>query len=401
MVSRRILPGVTWVLVLAGIFHAGLAIKSFSQEPVQPFKVTIKDDKPTVQLVESTLKIDPTIHAQVNGGGGMMINLRVNNQTMHLGNINTVVKVDNQVFQPGNFGGGFRANQPLPKKPGGKPRVGFMSVAEFNKISITQTVEVVPTVPAKGAKVRRQDSAMVTYLVENKDNRPHQVGLRVWFDVFIVNNDGALFAAPNKPGKILDGVELKDKDVPDYLQFLQVPNLQNPGFVAHMTYDFGKAFERPNRVILTSLGGAFNPNGWDMMVFQAGGDSAMGFYWDPKELTPGKKRNLAYGYGQGICPKLQGDGEFNVALGGSFEPGKVFTISAYVQDPFPGQTLTLELPDSMERVEGKARQPVPAPDDNGHTMVLWKARVLRTGDFHLRVHSSSGVSHGKMISVTR
>ena len=61
-----------------------------------------------------------------------------------------------------------------------------------------------------------------------------------------------------------------------------------------------------------------------------------------------------------------------------------FTISAYVQDPFPGQTLTLELPDSMERVEGKLRQPVPLPDANGYTMVLWKARVLRPGDFHIR-----------------
>jgi hypothetical protein len=396
MVSRRSL-GIGSVLVLAVM--CGLVVSGFSQEPVQPYKVTIKDDKPAVQLVESSLPVDKTVHAQVTGGG-MMIQLRVNNRTMHLGQIQTVVKIDNQVIQPNQFGG-FRANMPLPKKPGGKARNGFMSVSNFNKISITQTVEVVPTIPPKGAKVRRQDSIMVNYVVENKDNRPHQVGLRVWFDVYIVNNDGALFAAPNKPGKILDGVELKDKDVPDYLQFLQQPNLQNPGFVAHMTYNFGKGFEMPNRVILTSLRGAFNPNGWDMMVFQAMGDSAMGFYWDPKELAPGKKRNLAYGYGQGICPKPMGDGEFNLAMGGSFEPGKIFTISAYVQDPFPGQTLTLELPESMERVEGKASQPVPAPDADGHTMVLWKARVLRTGDFHLRVRSSSGITHGKVISVTR
>jgi hypothetical protein len=395
MVSRSSL-GICLVLVLAVM--CGLVVSGFSQEPVQPYKVTIKDDKPAVQLVESSLPIENAVHAQVSGGG-MMIQLRVNNQTMHLGQIQTVVKIDNQVIQPNQFGG--RQNQPLPKKPGGKARNGFMTGVEFNKIAITQMVEVVPTIPRKGAKVRRQDSIMVNYVVENKDNRPHQVGLRVWFDVYIVNNDGALFAAPNKPGKILDGIELKDKDVPDYLQFLQQPNLQNPGFVAHMTYNFGKGFEMPNRVILTSLGGAFNPNGWDMMVFRAMGDSAMGFYWDPKELAPGKKRNLAYGYGQGICPKPMGDGEFNLAMGGSFEPGKIFTISAYVQDPFPGQTLTLELPESMERVEGKASQPVPAPDADGHTMVLWKARVLRTGDFHLRVRSSSGITHGKMISVTR
>jgi hypothetical protein len=398
----RIHGSFCWIVVLAGL--CGLAVSAgLSDEPKQLFKVTIKDDKPASApvIIESTLPIENGVHAQVSGAGGMGITLRVNNQTMHLGLINTVVKIDNQVFQNGKFGGLNRANMPLPKKPGGKARIGFMSVSRFGQITITQTVEVVPTLPAKGAKKRRLDSIMVTYQVENKDNRPHQVGLRVWFDVFIVNNDGALFAAPNKPGKILDGVELKDKDVPDYLQFLQVPNLRNPGFVAHMTYDFGKTFERPNRVILTNLGGAFNPNGWDMGVMQAGGDSAMGFYWDPKEVAPGKKRMLAYGYGQGICPKPQGDGEFNVALGGSFEPGKVFTIAAYVQDPFLGQTLTLELPDSMERVEGKIQQPVPAPDANGNTLIMWKARVLRTGEFKLRVRSRCGISHGKIINVTR
>src|SRR5713101_4521437 len=122
MVSRHSLCGVCWVLVLAGL--CGLAVSGFSQEPVQPVKVTIKDDKPAVKLVESTLPIAPGLHAQVSGQG-MMVNLRVNNQTMHLGNIQTVVKIDNQVFQPGNNMGGFPRNLPLPKKPGGKVRNGF------------------------------------------------------------------------------------------------------------------------------------------------------------------------------------------------------------------------------------------------------------------------------------
>jgi 5-hydroxyisourate hydrolase-like protein (transthyretin family) len=90
-----------------------------------------------------------------------------------------------------------------------------------------------------------------------------------------------------------------------------------------------------------------------------------------------------------------------VGLGGSFEPGKLFTVTAHVLDPAPGQSLTLELPAGMERVEGKERQPVPAIDEDGNTMVLWKARVLNTGRFNLRIHSSTGIIQTKIITITR
>jgi hypothetical protein len=33
-------------------------------------------------------------------------------------------------------------------------------------------------------------------------------------------------------------------------------------------------------------------------------------------------------------------------------------------------------------------------------MVLWKARVLNTGTFNVRVHSSTGVTQGKIIAIT-
>jgi len=387
--------------ILFGVF--GLTLAGTTQEPARgPVRVKIVDDKPSIVNVEPTLPIEPGQHVQVNGQNNMMVNLRVDNKMMHLGFIQTVLKIDGQVMQPGNFPGRMIAqNQALPQKPGSRKRTGFMSIYEVNKVQITQLVEVVPTKAPKGGSKRRLDAIMVRYLVDNKDARPHQVGVRVWMDMFLVNNDGALFAAPNKPGQILDGIELKGKDVPDYLQVLEVPNLQNPGFVAHFTYNFGRTIERPDRVILTNLGGAFG-NGWEMQVFKAMGDSAMGFYWDPKEVAPGRKRSLAYGYGQGICPSPGGDGQFAVALAGSFEPGKLFTISAYVQDAGPGQILTLELPPGMERMEGKERQPVPAiTGEEGSSMVLWKARVLRTGEFPVRIRSSSGITQTKIISISR
>ena len=379
---------------LVAIFSVTTAGLSQGPAPTSPVTVTIQDEKPVV--VESNQGIDPRQRVQLNAQGNMMINLRVDNQTMHLGFIQTMFHIDGQVMFPGNPPGQLVIqNQPLPKTKSGKQRTGFVSAYKIHNMLITQVVEVVPT-KAKPGKKRQLDAVMVRYYIDNKDDKPHTVGIRIFMDVFIVDNDGALFAAPNQPNKILNGVELKGKQVPDYLQFLQRPDLKNPGFVAHMTYNFGKAFAMPDRVVLTRLGAFINQ--WDLAAQQAG-DSAMGFYWDPKEIKAKSKRAMAYAFGQGIAPNPDGDGTMALVLGGSFEPGKLFTVAAYVQDPAFGQSLTLELPAGMQRVEGKESQPV-AMDDDGNSMVLWKARVLRPGQFSLRVRSSTGVTQSKIITIS-
>jgi len=393
---RRTLLSLTAGCLAVVITLAGTAQEPRGQPPVQ---VKITDEKPVVVDVEQTGPIDPTQHVQLQNQGNMMVVVRVDNQTLHLGAIQTLFKIDNQVMYPGNPPGRMTAfNQPLGKGRNGKPRVGSRSVYEVGKLSITQEVEVIAT-KAKPGQKRRLDSVLVNHIVENKDDKAHTIGMRIFMDVYIVNNDGALFAAPNQPGKVLDGVELKDKNVPDYVQFLQVPNLKAPGFVAHMTLNFGRNFEKADRVVLTSLGA--QQDQWNVGVQMAGGDSAMAVFWEPKEIKAGTKRQLCYAYGQGIAPTPEAEGQFAVVLGGSFEPGKLFSLGAVIQDPAPGQSLALELPSGMELVEGKERQPVPAINEEGNSMVLWKARVLNTGNFTVRVRSSSGVTQTKLISIAR
>jgi hypothetical protein len=90
----------------------------------------------------------------------------------------------------------------------------------------------------------------------------------------------------------------------------------------------------------------------------------------------------------------------SVVLGGSFAPGKLFTVAAYIQEPAFGQSLTLELPAGMERIEGKQCQPV-VMDEGGNSLVLWKARVQRTGKYTLRVRSSTGVTQSKIITISQ
>src|SRR5262249_55031326 len=145
---------------------------------------------------------------------------------------------------------------------------------------------------------RQMDTLLIRYLIENKDTQPHDVGVRVRIDTFCWTNDGCLFASPEKhPGKLLDGVTLKGKDVPDYMQILQNNDLRNPGWVAHFTFKVGR-YDSPSRVACTRHGAG--ENGWDVQVIQAMGDSDVVFYWDPVKIPAGGKRELAFAHGQGI-----------------------------------------------------------------------------------------------------
>ena len=109
----------------------------------------------------------------------------------------------------------------------------------------------------------------------------------------------------------------------------------------------------------------------------------MSIYWDPTEIKPNAKRELAFAFGGGVASSLENEGRVKLDLAGSFEPGKLFTINAFVSDPAQGQNLTLELPAGMELVSGKETQPVPAVDGEGNCLVQWQARVLRHGKFAL------------------
>ncbi len=243
------------------------------------------------------------------------------------------------------------------------------------------------------------NTVLITYTIENKSSKPQSVGARVCMDTFVIDNDGCLFAAPTHPKKVLDGVVLKDKTLPPYVQMLQRPNIDNPGYVSHLTLDIGGRYEKMDKVVLSSLQVGFGD--WDMPVAQANGDSAISAYWAIKEMKPGTKRELAYAYGEGVAVRAESEGRFQLALGGSFEPGKVFTISAVVADPALGQTLVLELPKGMQRLEGKEVQPVAVMSDGQESStVLWKARVENPGEYTIRVRSSTGITLSKVVTIT-
>jgi hypothetical protein len=312
------------------------------------------------------------------------------------GSIVTAFRINGMTSFPGNA-----FSVPLGKDKSGKARRGFTTTAVQRGIKFKQTVEVIPTKPvgkpAPGQR-RRMDTVLVRYVIENSTNIPADVGLRVRIDTYNVDNDGCLFAVPNQAGKILNGVELKGrKQVPDYVMSLQRPNLQNPGNIAYWTFKLGSRLEPPNRCAMTAHG--VGDDGWNVQVVQAMGDSDFVMYWDPQKIPAMGKRELAYAYGLGLASNPEDEGKVGVTLAGSFEPNKRFRVTAQVEDPVPGQTLTLELPDGIERLDGKEMQVVPPPSETGNSIVTWHARMLKLGEFPLRVRSSTGVTQTKVISL--
>ncbi len=373
-----------------------------TQEPAKPkFSVKVQDEKAVVVDMEDSGAIDPTKRINFGSQGNFFCNVAtIDNQRLHLSHFPSFM-INGRFIQQGGQGGRFEVvNAPLPKGPGGKARTGSQTVWVIDNLRVTQTMELHPSKSKGAGQKRLMNNVLITYTFENKGAQAQNVGMRVYMDTYVIDNDGCLFAAPvTHPGKILDGVILQEKTLPPYLQMLQRPDLKDPMFMSYLTLNVGSKYEKANKLVLTRHGAGFNV--WDMPAFQSMGDSGIGIYWPIKELKAGAKRELAYAYGEGIAVAPQSEGRFRMELGGSFEPGKVCTISAVVADPSLGQTLTLELPKGMQRLEGTEVQPVAAlTGDHEYSSVLWKARVVEPGAHTIRIRSSSGVTLTKVVTIT-
>lgn len=390
--------------VLTLTLFAAAVLPGYPQGPLPPVQVKVSDAQP--EVTEAILPVDPNPVVSYGVGPNMSWGLSYRGQRVTYspqGGHDIKVRIDGREMIFGQPPGRWDPQQaPLGKGAFGRQRHGVRSSYVIDNVRITQVLEIVPGKPSGkpvAGQKRQLDTLLVRYVVENRDGRPHKVGIRITIDMYVINNDGALFASPTThPKQILNGVELKGKKMPAYVQVLQIPNLQNPGQVCHFTLKMGNRIEGPSRLVLTNLGTCFG--GWEVPA-QAAGDSAVAVFFDDTEVKPNGKRELAYAYGISLASSPESEGRVTVGLGGSFEPGKLFTVSGYVAEPVEGQALTLELPPGMELVEGKAVQPVPPPAEGGSSLVVWKARVQKLGQFPLRIRSSTGVTQTKTITVTR
>jgi hypothetical protein len=383
-----------------------------------PVKVLIKDED-TIDVHAATCmiaEVDPKARVLWQYGPGMRFGIgAVETKKLLTYSANgatnqTMLRVNGQIGEYGGPLGSFlERDTRLPANPARKTHGGSKSVWVSGKIYYTQILELVPSKQpvelaprdSRGAKLLL-DTVQVRYLIENKDTKTFRAGLRAQIDTLIGGNDGVPFTAPGLGRLVTHFADFpKVAPIPDFIQALERPSLRDPGTVAHLSLKLGSGIETPSRVSLTHWPGGGYPN-WDVPLVPIAGDSAVVLYWNDKPLKPGETREMGFAYGLGNVISNDPGGKLGVTLGGSFEPGEAFTVTAYVQGPQKGQTLALELPQGLERIEGDEVQNVPplAPGA-ASSIVTWKVKVLDTGNFPLRVVSSNGLAQAKTISIAR
>jgi hypothetical protein len=254
-------------------------------------------------------------------------------------------------------------------------------------VQVTQIVEVIPGEPVETAEGLKRflDTTLVRYVIENKDNKDHHVGLRILVDTLIGQNDGVPFTVPGRDALVDTCADFKPPDpVPDFVQVLENPDLKNPGLIALMNFKVAPGtVESPSRVSLTAWPGA--SLSWEIPVRPMGADSAVALYWDAKELKPGEKREIGFAYGLGSVSSASGN--LGLSVGGNFSPGGELTVVALVSNPQPGQTVRIHLPEGFSLAAGQqAEQPVPQAAPGGRPApVTWRVISSRVGSFELEV----------------
>lgn len=378
------------------VIALGLVVATTCGLLAQSGPVRVVFHEPKTEAVAAILPVDGRQRIQYTNTGAMAFGLTVDGKNLSCGAgaIRTNFKIDGQLVHPNVA---VNAVKPLPADRNGKPRPGAQSSFDANGVRITQMLEVIPSKSTPGSTKRALDNCLIRYIFENTGKTTRTVTTRVRIDTMCGSNDGALFAAPTRPNEILNGVELSGKTLPEYVQILETPNLKAPGFHGHFTLKLPGNRIGPNRFLCTIHGG---DNGWDAAAVAANGDTDCVLYWPTSELKPGETVEMAYAYGQGIASLPEGEGRIKVSLGGNFEPGRLFHIHAFVEAPFPGQSVSIELPEGMTLVDGDATQPAaPATENSDVAALLWRGRVDRTGDFPIRIRSSNGAIETRTVSV--
>jgi hypothetical protein len=303
---------------------------------------------------------------------------------------NTCVRIQGDDYLFGHEQTGVRYVRNQKSVPLEKPRIGRRSVMTFpGDIKVTQHVELVPS-----EQSGRIDTCLIYYTIENMGTTKREVGLRLMLDTFIGANDGVPFAIPGK-GLVKDKREFTQKEVPDYIEALEKPDLKNPGTVVHLGLKGirlpGVSLDPVSKVFIGKFEGSeqryeLKP-GEKESITQGTPDSCVWMYWPELTLNGGEKREMAITYGLGAIAVQGGSGQQQMALtvGGDFQPGKEFVVTAYVQNPRDGQKVKIDLPSGLTLAEGES--PEKSLEKGDYSQVSWRVHSSEAGAYTVKAES--------------
>lgn len=176
---------------------------------------------------------------------------------------------------------------------------GIRTVSRVGDVFVTQTLSLFRS-PFTGVN----DTAFISYSIENKGVDPHRVGLRVMLDTMLGSNDGAPFRIGSdavQSEKMLPKAELED--------FWQTfDDLDSPTIIAQGTLKLtGMAVFPPDKLVLANWGSLVD-HPWDFQVEEGRSfiregefeqDTALAMYWNDIDLNAGETREVHTLYGLG------------------------------------------------------------------------------------------------------
>ncbi|MGF1582659.1 MAG: hypothetical protein ACFCD0_25325 [Gemmataceae bacterium] len=387
------------VLFVAGVSESDSVRAQTSKAPfeikIAPVKTNVKES-----TEGGTLPVDPTVRIRHGSSGNMTFGLQTlggKRLTISNGTGYHKFKIDGTITQVSNA-----SSIALGPDRRGKSRTGRAYLWRYSDIEVRQEQILVPSTlpgPSQRGQKRKRDAFLFRYKIVNKGKKAKKVGLRIRIDMYNGRTDGPVFWSPTThPKKILNGVSLVGKEIPKYLISIENSNLQSPGNLAYFNFNTKRGGEKPSKLVLTRHG---YTNAWEVAPQRINGDSDIVIYFAEKKLAPGATRIFSWGYGSGIAGGLTHDGLVRLKLSGSFEPKGIFLIRAYVKDPGESQSLSLKLPKGMKLLEGNTIQPIPAPNEDNTSYVVWKGRVLRPGTFPIEIVSSNGIVSSTTVTVAK
>lgn len=387
--TTRVVPALALVLALVGLAVADLS----THEPVRGgassasgFPVALRDPEPriAIKLGEEKGRFGIVVlreHDPANPERPKRLTYDEQG-----GSNNTCLKVDGEErlfgLPPGHW---WRA--PQPGEPASPARVQSCTW-EYpqERLRVTQTVELVP-----GEQTRVLDTCVVRYALANFDQMAHRVGLRVLLDTFIGANDGVPFQIAGNAALVQTQRRFGQKEIPAFVRAMERPDPRDPGTVALLGLRL-QGHEAPESALICRWPGNSEVR-WDWPPRSINEpadekpDSCVALYWAYRRMEPGERRDVAFTYGLGTMSG--GSGRIGVACQGATRPGGVFTVTAYVKEPTPGQRVRLSLPDGLSLEAGEAEEKPVAAEAGRDGQTSWRVRAERVGEYELEVRSGT------------
>ena len=186
----------------------------------------------------------------------------------------------------------------------------------------------------------REDIAEIKYETINNGETAHSVGTRIMLDTMLGNNDGAPFKVPGI-GDVTKEIEIVGNRIPQYWQAFD--DLDNPSIIASGA--FYKNFnERPDKVQFVAWPGIYHTD-WSYEIDPetlVTMDSAVGIYFNPREVRPQETVAVATYYGIGDFLSSDADDDLSLRVTAPQELqvntqtgnyySNPFTITAYIKN---------------------------------------------------------------------